>query len=133
MNFISYLLIELPLKTVRVPVYYWQVKEQSRGAMDAILIDYNPGKAWSLPELEYKGMVKVRIFFAKPQRFHSTFAQLSSNLDLKEIDPDDRDKNVDPVSPALGEHIRKFYPGMEDSPSIYESCIYTVKIKIKYN
>jgi hypothetical protein len=43
-----------------VPVYYWKVKEQGRGAMSAILIDYGPGKAWSLPELEYKGLVKVR-------------------------------------------------------------------------
>jgi len=56
--------------------------------------------------------------------------QLSSNADLKEIDPDDRDKNVSPVCPTLGEHIRNFYPGMEDSPSILESCIYTVILEL---
>jgi hypothetical protein len=58
--FLNEKITELPLKTVRVPVYYWKVKEQGRGAMNAILIDYGPGKAWSLPELEYKGLVKVR-------------------------------------------------------------------------
>jgi len=47
---------------------------------------------------------------------------------LYEVDPDERDKNCsdEPIPPELAEHIRSYFPGMEETPSIVETCMYTV-------
>ncbi|XP_065353584.1 peroxisomal sarcosine oxidase-like [Cloeon dipterum] len=101
--------IRLPLKVYRVPVYYWKVKKNGPGVITAIYKDLGAGDFWSIPEIEYKDLVKY-----------------SSNLILYEIDPDKRDLNAEQTQPPqLARHLRDHFPGMEETPSILETCIYT--------
>ncbi|XP_059483200.1 peroxisomal sarcosine oxidase-like [Neocloeon triangulifer] len=100
----------LPVKAFRVPVFYWKIKENGCGAIDVIYKDRGVGDFWSIPEIEYKNMVKY-----------------SSNVILFEIDPDERDLRADQsVPPELAEHLRNHFPGIEETPSITETCIYTM-------
>jgi len=43
-----------------VPVFYWKIKENGRGVIPVIYKDRGSGDFWSIPEIEYKNMVKVR-------------------------------------------------------------------------
>jgi hypothetical protein len=42
-----------------VPVFYWKVKENGIGVIDAIYKDRGIGDFWSIPSIEYTNMVKV--------------------------------------------------------------------------
>ena len=52
--------------------------------------------------------------------------------DGKDVDPDRRDA-VDATDDAaiLKTFISKFFPGVEPDPSIVETCIYTVRKRLK--
>jgi hypothetical protein len=52
-------LSELPLIAYKVPVFYWKVKENGIGVIDAIYKDRGVGDFWSIPAIEYTNMVKV--------------------------------------------------------------------------
>lgn len=45
------------------------------------------------------------------------------------VEPDDRDKNLRvPNHSSMSEYIKKFFPGLESTPSIVETCMYTVRL-----
>ncbi|XP_059483201.1 peroxisomal sarcosine oxidase-like [Neocloeon triangulifer] len=101
---------KLPIKTLRVPVFYWKVKKGGPGAIPASFIDHGAGEFWGIPEVEYKDMIK-----------------LCSHSTSDEADPDDRDKSfAHPNHDDLTNYVRKFFPGLEDTPSIIETCMYSV-------
>ncbi|CAB3387227.1 Hypothetical predicted protein [Cloeon dipterum] len=101
---------KIPLKTLRVSVFYWKIKENGPGMIPASYIDHGAGEFWGIPEVEYKGLIK-----------------LCSHSTADEADPDDRDKAFEhPNHQELTNYIKKHFPGLEDTPSIIETCMYTV-------
>lgn len=93
---------ELPLHPIRLPVFYYR-------AFDYIQHTFVYEDFWGLPELEYQGLVKI------------------CRHTGKEVDPDQRDV-LDSVEDRkiLKDFISKCFPGVEATPSIEESCIYTL-------
>jgi sarcosine oxidase / L-pipecolate oxidase len=55
---------------------------------------------------------------------------LCSHSTVDEADPDDRDKNfAHPNHQELTNYIKKNFPGVEDKPSVIETCMYTVTLE----
>ena len=99
---------KLPLEPIKIPVFYY--KANGHIPHTFIFEDENLFyHVWGLPELEYKGLVKI-CRHTGPQ-----------------INPDQRDVvDVEPGKQRLKEFITKNFPNVEPMPSIEESCIYTV-------
>ncbi|XP_076338203.1 peroxisomal sarcosine oxidase-like isoform X1 [Tachypleus tridentatus] len=113
---LHHLELVLPLKPLRISTCYWKEKEAYKGQYSAqqgfpCLLDYNYhslNDVYGLPSLEYPGMAKIC--------FH----------DSEECDADQRELNsktwdVEIVSDFIRDHC----PGLNNSPAIVETCIYT--------
>jgi len=55
------LVLDLPLQTLRIQVFYWKIKEYGPGAIPSTFIDCGEEDFWGIPELEYPNMYKVNI------------------------------------------------------------------------
>ncbi|XP_074640202.1 peroxisomal sarcosine oxidase-like isoform X2 [Tubulanus polymorphus] len=107
--------VSLHIKPVRVTVCYF--KEKIPGTYDlscapiTLHNDYRENSSfYTLPPYEYPHHMKVA--------FHGG----------PEIDPDDRDKTQNKeYLERICEYVKDHFPGLEQMPSIIETCIYTVK------
>ncbi|XP_022244870.1 peroxisomal sarcosine oxidase-like [Limulus polyphemus] len=113
---LHHLELALPLKPLRISTCYWREKEAYRGQYSAhkgfpCFIDYNYhslNHVYGLPSLEYPGLAKICLH------------------DSEECDADQRDWNskkwdLEIISNFIKEHC----PGLDYSPAIVETCIYT--------
>ncbi|XP_053940758.1 peroxisomal sarcosine oxidase [Cuculus canorus] len=110
--------LHLPLQPLRIDVCYWREKEPgSLGAgrlgpcFIAVGLSQYPHDIYGLPSLEYPGLVKV------------CYHHGSST------DPEERDR-VPPGTPRpdialLSSFISRYLPGLEPSPAVVETCLYT--------
>jgi len=98
----------LPLNPIKIPVFYYK----ANGHIPHTFIfddDELRTHVWGIPELEYKGLVKICLHTGP------------------NINPESRDiVDVTPDKERLREYISKNFPNVEPTPSIEESCIYTV-------
>ncbi|BFZ05376.1 hypothetical protein BsWGS_08415 [Bradybaena similaris] len=106
--------LQLPLKPIRIGVYYCKASEDkfgshkfpcfidSRGVTEGFLV-------YGLPMSEYPGLVKI-CSYSGP-----------------DINPDERDKETDDswVDKAVPKIAASLLPGLDGTPSIKEYCIYT--------
>ncbi len=97
---------QLPLSPIKIPVFYYKAQGH---IPHTFIFEDGDSHIWGLPELEYKGLVKI------------------CRHTGPSIDPDHRDVvNVNPDKERLRDFISKCFPKVEPFPSIEESCIYTV-------
>ncbi|NWH72300.1 SOX oxidase, partial [Piaya cayana] len=105
--------LHLPLQPLRIDVCYWREKEP--GSLSpcfiAVGLRQAPHGIYGLPSLEYPGLVKVCHHHGSP------------------IDPEERDR-VPPGTPRpdialLSSFISRYLPGLETSPAVVETCLYT--------
>ncbi|XP_070571571.1 peroxisomal sarcosine oxidase-like [Ptychodera flava] len=100
--------LHLPLVTQRVRVCYW--KEKSPGTCVTFPPCFFPRElVYVLPINEYPNMIKI------------------CHHGGPEIDPDNRDKadHIRDDIDFLEDFVGKHFPGIENKPSIVETCIYT--------
>jgi len=103
---LSKLGINLPLIPVKIPVYYWKVKEFLPHTF--IYEGHAGGNVWGLPEHEYPGLVKICL--------HEGPA----------ADPDKREMaDTQHLKDFLVKFIGEHFPGVEPKVSVEESCMYT--------
>ncbi|CAG5133379.1 unnamed protein product, partial [Candidula unifasciata] len=106
--------LQLPLKPIRIGVYYCKANEHQfsshqfpcfidcRGVTEGFLV-------YGLPMSEYPGLVKV------------------CSYQGPDINPDERDRETDDtwVDKAVPQIAASLLPGLDGTPSIKEYCIYT--------
>ncbi|XP_033748628.1 peroxisomal sarcosine oxidase-like [Pecten maximus] len=105
--------VHLPLKAVRISVFYW--KEKIAGAYGAetfptFLAASGSGDfdVYGLPSLEYPGLYKLCLHYGP------------------EIDPDRRDiADSSWVLEDMKKFVAKHFPLLEPHPAVTETCIYT--------
>ncbi|XP_047484408.1 peroxisomal sarcosine oxidase-like [Penaeus chinensis] len=101
--------IDLPLKTVRLGVYYWKVKDSSfpRGTICDMTDPHN--FFYAVSPLEYPGLIKVGLH------------------EGVETTPSTRDKiDMSDIKMKISQYIQQHMPNVESEPAIEESCMYTV-------
>ncbi|NXY52120.1 SOX oxidase, partial [Ceuthmochares aereus] len=105
--------LHLPLQPLRIDVCYWREKEPGslRSCFIAVGLRQAPHGIYGLPSLEYPGLVKVCHHHGSP------------------TDPEERDR-VPPDTPRpditlLSSFISSYLPGLETSPAVVETCLYT--------
>ncbi|BFZ05377.1 hypothetical protein BsWGS_08416 [Bradybaena similaris] len=109
--------LHLPLKPIRISVFYWRTSEEYKEVYGTktfpCFIDSRGGSnychTYGLPMSEYPGLVKV------------------CPHDGPRIDPDDRDKGTDDSWTEQGTVaiIKSTFKGLATTPSIREYCMYT--------
>jgi len=98
--------LQLPLKPVKIPVYYWRVREF---LPHTFIYECKGWDVWGLPPLEYKGLAKICLH------------------EGPEIDPDQRDTvSTQDLKASLQGFLRAHCPGVDPDVAIEESCIYTM-------
>ncbi|XP_042874130.1 peroxisomal sarcosine oxidase-like isoform X2 [Penaeus japonicus] len=101
--------IDLPLKTVRLGVYYWKVKDFKfpRGTICDMNDPHN--FFYAVSPLEYPGLIKVGLH------------------EGVETTPGARDKvDMSDIKKKVSQYIQQYMSGVESEPAIEESCMYTV-------
>ncbi|XP_064618933.1 peroxisomal sarcosine oxidase-like [Lineus longissimus] len=108
--------LDLPITPMSIPVYYWKSKDPEqhtvKNGFPVIVHRSSEGIAYLVPSLEYPGLCKVAI---------------NQNIP-KYCDPDSRNSvsdQHDQYREVVVNYIRKYLPGLEDTPSIIEYCMYT--------
>lgn len=108
--------LHLPITPMSIPVFYWRSKDPQqhkvKNDFPVIVHRSSEGIAYLIPSLEYPGMCKVAIHQNTP----------------KYCDPDSRNAVSDQheqYREVVVNYIRKYLPGLEDTPSIVEYCMYT--------
>lgn len=103
--------LTLPLKPVRISACYWKVKNPGVFSSSSFPCFIESGlkcDVYGLPAEEYPELVKVCLH------------------DGPSIDPDQRDKaDSSWVLEKITSYVRDHLPGLESTPSVVESCIYT--------
>jgi len=98
--------LNLPLQPVKIPVYYWRVREF---LPHTFIYECKGWDVWGLPPLEYKGLAKICLH------------------EGPEIDPDKRDSvSTHELKASLQGFLRAHCPGVDPDVAIEESCIYTL-------
>jgi len=98
--------LNLPLQPVKIPVYYWRVREF---LPHTFIYECKGWDVWGLPPLEYKGLAKICLH------------------EGPEIDPDKRDSvSTHELKASLQSFLRAHCPGVDPDVAIEESCIYTL-------
>lgn len=101
--------INLPLQVERITVCYWKEKVPGSTVNMPVFLDLAL-ECYGLPSYEYKGLMKVCA--------HS--GSYITHPDQRDLSIDERDLNF------ICRYIKDYLPGLEDKPSIVESCMYTV-------
>jgi sarcosine oxidase / L-pipecolate oxidase len=115
---------------LRIQVFYWKIKENGPGAIPNTFIDCGEGDFWGIPELEYPNMYKVHNKYESKQtsQIKKKCFQLCNPSYTDIVEPDDRDKNLSvPDHSSMSDYIKRHFPGLESTPSIVETCMYTVR------
>ncbi|XP_067683658.1 peroxisomal sarcosine oxidase-like isoform X2 [Haliotis asinina] len=103
--------VKLPLKIVRISVCYWRERQPGGHGPSALQPFSAKGFTWGIygiPCFEYPGQVKICLHYGP------------------EIDAEFRDQADDKWAiDLMKEYVREHFPGLEPSPSIVETCIYT--------
>jgi len=98
--------LNLPLQPVKIPVYYWRVRDF---LPHTFIYECKGWDVWGLPPLEYKGLAKICLH------------------EGPEIDPDKRDSvSTQELKASLQSFLRTHCPGVDPEVAIEESCIYTL-------
>ncbi|XP_042860697.1 peroxisomal sarcosine oxidase-like [Penaeus japonicus] len=101
--------VQLPVRTEKIGVYYWKVRDSKTPAFTFIDLSRPENHFYALPDYEYPGYMKV-CYHAGPQ-----------------TDPDERDKvDMSAIQRKAEEYVKNFFPCLEPKPSVVESCMYTV-------
>ncbi|XP_071950783.1 peroxisomal sarcosine oxidase-like [Antedon mediterranea] len=104
--------IDIPLKVLRVNVFFWRWKECYEPNDMPTFVDTSNGyHIYGLPSIEYPGLMKICL--------HGGV----------EVDPDSRDICYDDCPKddvnILKRYVKDHFPGLESTPSIVETCMYT--------
>ncbi|XP_063415732.1 peroxisomal sarcosine oxidase-like [Mytilus trossulus] len=106
--------VHAPLKPMRINVCYWKERTKGEYGADKFPVFFQiPAidgyEVYGLPSEEYPGHVKICLH-AGP-----------------EIDPDNRDAVDDKwVIDKISEYVARHFPNLVPTPSIVETCIYTM-------
>ncbi|NXX98964.1 SOX oxidase, partial [Centropus bengalensis] len=136
--------LRLPLQPLRIDVCYWREKEPgSLGGggpspcFIALGLSQAPHGIYGLPALEYPGLVKVsrgdgsgggESPWAAPRDLDAPHPKVCHHHGSP-TDPEERDR-VPPGTPRpdvalLSSFISRYLPGLEPSPAVLETCLYT--------
>ncbi|KAK7475220.1 hypothetical protein BaRGS_00033524 [Batillaria attramentaria] len=105
--------LHLPLQPVRITVCYWREKDQGSHSADKLPTFFDEKccggyDIYGLPSEEYPGCVKLCLHHGPT------------------IHPDTRDATDDIwVTRLLSDYITKHFPGLDPTPAVIETCIYT--------
>ncbi|CAG0893451.1 unnamed protein product [Cyprideis torosa] len=106
---LSKLNYQLPLQPIKIPVIYYRIKGCSPARFSFLGNCAMFGEIFSLPELEYPGMIKFGPHYGP------------------EIDPEQRDSlNMEPIIDCVSCFVRDHFTYLDPTPAIIENCMYTV-------
>ncbi|CAL8360195.1 unnamed protein product [Merluccius merluccius] len=113
---LSYIGLQLPLKVLKINVYYWKEKDPGCYSLQnrfPCFLQIECPEAehliYGLPSNEYPGLMKVCYHMGS------------------ETKPDERDRQTDKSDgDILKRYLTRCFPGLVPEPAVVESCLYTV-------
>lgn len=101
--------IKIPVSVQKVGVYYWKIKDKEVPKYGFINLGKGDDHFYALPDFDYRGYMKLC-----PHKGPVT-------------DPNQRDKaDLTATLQSTKKYIAEHFPCLEPTPSVVESCMYTV-------